>query len=154
MTPCGFYLLHFCDLVCLCVGMCECARMFPAFMVQWLKFYAHMHTCVILWISPLPGMCARKSAAAAVSAWHRECITFRFTCLAESNGTSHLLDVIVKNQRISHALPFFPPFRPCIWIYFIIQPQHVWQGVWCVCDGEILDEPWRNVMLLGEFAGP
>lgn len=57
-----------------------------------------------------------------------------------------------KKSKAKSCPPF--SFCLCIWINFILHPQRVWRGVWCLCDGEILAEPWRNVMLLGEFTGP
>lgn len=121
MTSCGFYLLFCRDLVCTYVFVCVCVHhVFPAFVLPWLKFML-ICICVSFFFFFFKyhcflKICARKSAASAVS------VITNLSPLEVSVSfwiENYLLDVIVKNQRISHALAPFPQFCLFIWIYFI-----------------------------------
>lgn len=151
MTPGGFYLLFCRDLTCVCGHMCVFVCAFS--LCSCSRAY-RVHVCAISWISPkcvLAKAPTLRFLSDITDIYH----LFRF---AVSRWIKYYVSPIGRHcekSKNKSCPPFFsPPFCLCIWIYFIIQPQHVWQGVWCFCDGEILNEPWRNAMLLGEFAGP
>lgn len=140
-----FYLL-FCRDFCVCARCGWSVRTWPSVCVC-------VHVCVILWKIPhIFKYVLAKSADPAFPVWHRGyispfgvAVSRWIKCYVSPTGCH-----CEKNQRISHALLPFPlspplPFCLCIWIYFIIRPQHVWQGVWCFCDGEILNEPWGEM---------
>ena len=124
MTPCGFYLLFCRDSVFLRVSAPLADVRAQGFVhVCNLREYSHVFKYVLAKVADAAFFCLTAAG----------CIAPRLPrLLSQSNATSHLLDAIVKNQRISHGFTFCPPFCLGAWIHFIIQPQHVYGRVFGV----------------------
>lgn len=130
MTPGGFHLLFYRDLVVCVYVLAPAAEFFCTDVC--LRHVAN--------ITPYLKMCFQMCCRCAFCLIPGVSPAVWLPCLAESNTMSHLLNVIVQNQRISHAFPFFPPL--CLCIDSLYHPATA-----CVagcCDVSVMVRYWMN----------